>query len=198
MDAKTLKLYDVLTNYRLTDFGLRKNTALKFAEELTDIHFDYGFDAVEFLYLRVPKIFEVESIQDDIAVTFLAALIKQNRTKTVKNILASPNLITVFFTLNRRAFSGETLDILITLLTGNKLADAEKLFKALYKNAQANYAQGMVAVFDGYSAALIEKQGGEMLVPDMPKKTAALLQACAEKIKGGEKPLLLQRIRELL
>lgn len=181
--------------YQQSDFTLRASAAVNFATEMLELGYEHGIEAVEYLSLRSAKIFEYETIRDDITINFLQKLLSKNSTKTLRHLADNTAMINVYYGLSSNPFAGTTLTVLINALSANKLAVAEKLLKAAFKNPYANLGAGMVAMFDGYINALAAKQG--VKVPAVGKKPAELLSLYAEKIKGAEGPLLLQRIKEL-
>lgn len=197
MDAKTLKLFDILIN-QTSDFTFRKTTAIDFVKALAEISYENGVFAALYLNIKAPKIFEYDTIRDSITIDALELLLEKNRPKTVKLLISDDEFRSCFYGKKTDPFSGSTLEVLLNLLVLNKLSDSENIFKAILKNPYCDYGKGMVFLFDQYLKILIAKQGGITLRPDIPKKTAELFTLYAGKIKGEEKSLLLQRIKELL
>ena len=195
MDTKIIKLYDVLIKYNEKDFSLRTCTAYLFLQELFAIDYDYGIYGCYFLFTKNEKLLEYKTINEDVTVTFLNEIFNANKNKTVKNILENQVLIKGFFTLANDPYTGVQLNILTDLLTRAKTDKAEILLKALIKNANASFGDGMVKVFDQYKKQLeiIQKTA----TPVLNKKTVLLLTEYTQKIKGEQKPLILQRIKEL-
>jgi hypothetical protein len=195
MNAKTMKLYEILIKYTENDFLSKKQAAPAFVNDLLALDFDSGLDGIYYMFTHMEKLFEFDSVRDALTNDFFEKLCRQNKTKTVKTLLGSPVLVKGFYTLNGKAYEGETLDALTALLLQGKTAEAEALLRALAKNEYAAFGGGMKTVVEEYLLRLKEKQG--VPVPSVPKKTAALLQEFIDRIKGPEKPLLTQRLKEL-
>jgi len=193
MDANVLKLFDILLKYNGNDLNSADSVS-GFTKELYSLGYDYGIYACMYLFSRQEKIFDNEGIRKDVTNTFLKKLYAANKNKTVKVILQTPLLIKGFYTLGE-PFEGAAIEILTDLLCSGKTAQADAVLKALYKNTYGEYNKGMVTVFEMYIQKLKEKQN--KMVPVLEKKTVKLLTEHIEKIKGPEKPLLLQRIKEM-
>ena len=196
MDGKTLKFYETMMKYTDADFYLRTEQSQNFVQDMHKLGLDHGLDACYYLFHKHEKLFDYKTISEAVMVTCFSALLAENRAKVVRTVLASPVLVRGFFTLNERVYSGETLDILVTFLEGAKVAEADTLLKAIFKNERVSFGAGMQTIIETYFARLMEKQNTKK--PELPKKLVPLLQDYIGKIKTEEKFLLTQRLKEVL
>lgn len=89
----------------------------------------------------------------------------------------------------------ETIEYEVRFILGGKLAESEDVLKnAMKNNGGADYGRFLAAVVDRAISELARKNPSG---PSFPKKQAAHILEYADKIKGPEKALIAQRIREL-
>lgn len=89
----------------------------------------------------------------------------------------------------------ETIGYEVQFVLGGKFSESEDVLKnAMKNNGGAEYGKFLAAVVDRIIIELVKKNPAK---PSFPKKQATHILEYADKIKGPEKALIAQRIREL-
>lgn len=89
----------------------------------------------------------------------------------------------------------ETIGYEVQFVLGGKFDESEDVLKnAMKNNGGAYYGKFLAAVVDRMIIELVKKNPAK---PSFPKKQATHILEYSEKIKGPEKALIAQRIREL-
>lgn len=89
----------------------------------------------------------------------------------------------------------ETIGYEVQFVLGGKFSESEDVLKnAMKNNGGAEYGKFLAAVVDRIIIELVKKNPAK---PSFPKKLATHILEYADKIKGPEKALIAQRIREL-
>ena len=89
----------------------------------------------------------------------------------------------------------ETIGYEVQFVLGGKFSESEDVLKnAMKNNGGAEYGKFLAAVVDRIIIELVKKNTAK---PSFPKKQATHILEYADKIKGPEKALIAQRIREL-
>lgn len=119
---------------------------------------------------------------------------KNNAARLARTIADSP---TVRAALYRYSFTSlsrpEPIGYLVSAVVSGKTDEAEDIMKCALKNADGRFGEFLLAAVERVIIELIKKNAKN----PMPKKISALLLSYADKIKGAEKALIYQRIREL-
>ena len=116
-------------------------------------------------------------------------------TKLKQAIMSSTPLVKLVYGCCVTAASGKNLVMLTTLFLATKLTAVEEMFKGLARNPHINYGEAMRAVVDDIFVTYCNKNG--VKIPVLNKKQSKLLMTYIAKIKGPNKALLTQRIKEL-
>lgn len=114
-------------------------------------------------------------------------------TKCIKAMIADINLRKVVFTYSPMAGKENAFNILVNLVVGAKIKEADDFFKALIKNEHINLGETLKLVIEQIFVELLKKDPTKI---SMNKKQSELLITYVRKIKGDEKALLEQRIKE--
>lgn len=117
-------------------------------------------------------------------------------TRFVRCLSESPVVRGAVYRRSATALSrAETIGYEVQFVLGGKFAESEDVLKnAMKNNGGAYYGKFLAAVVDRMIIELVKKNPAK---PSFPKKQATHILEYSEKIKGPEKALIAQRIREL-
>jgi len=191
MNQKQTRKYSLIENIFKSDFG---SPMLPSAiTELSSICFDTAAEVWEYtLTKNVNKLPQNSQVMVDL---ILDVFLKQSTQKTINYIYESLPIVKLIFGGNSLAGTDHTLNILANAIVANKIDIADNMLMALRNNTSIDFnviLKGVVErVFENYCAKNNTK------VPVLNRKQKALLLAFVSKIKGPNKLLLEQRIKEL-
>ncbi|MDE6293653.1 MAG: hypothetical protein K2L88_03415, partial [Clostridiales bacterium] len=86
----------------------------------------------------------------------------------------------------------------INLLVANKVDVVDGIFKNVMKNElmKKSFGQYMLEFLDKFFIEVMKKNAGRKV--ELNRKQSTMLMSYAQKVKGDEKAMLVQRIKEIL
>jgi len=194
MNTKDIKKYNLIgqiINTKPDD----KSITLLFSE-LINIDFNTAFEVWEYiLHTHQSRLGEGEVAT--ILESILFELFNVNsETKTKALLLESSTLIRLIYT-SATAVSGANLEFLVNLILSPKVNLAEEFLRAIKANNSPNldYGNVMRILIDSIFTTYCQREG--VMKCSLNKKQSTLLLDYISKIKGPNKLLLTQRIKEL-
>ncbi len=196
MNTKTVKHYEILNEFFGSDmlkapvvdkyFGALLKLDYAKAEELWEYMLirndgDLGNSAFSALYVdRVYGIFNASS-----------------SARTVKTILEVPVIERAVFQFSPAVSDGELFTLPVNLLVANKTDAVDGILKLVCKN------EAMKPSFGEYMIKFLDRFFIEMMKKDVQRrvrlnnKQSALLLSTVQKVRGDERAMLVQRIKEV-
>ncbi len=199
MNAATQKFYQKFASLCKKDYLSDKEALPKFFRFCIDHDYAKAVEIWEFFLSEHDAL----AASDPSAASLLgdkifAVFAQRSQPKALKLLLESSDIRRAVLTYSPEAMTGLTFDMTAQLLMSSKVEDAEELLKAAHKNTcSRSYGQIMKDLVEKILVEVMKKANVSGKKPDLPKKTAASLLSCIAKIRGGEKALLEQRIKEL-
>ncbi|MCL2621786.1 MAG: hypothetical protein FWD32_02010 [Firmicutes bacterium] len=193
MNLKTIKQYGLIEQLFKAHFG--DPNIINLYKELATINFDAAADMWELLLSKNIKVVALPQNSAVMVEGVLDTLIKQSQTKTVNYIYDSLPLIKLIYGNNCLAASDNTLSILSGAILSNKIDIADNMLMALRGNTNIDYADRMKAVVEDVFNTYCQNKNTKK--PELNRKQKTLLLEFISKVKGPNKLLLEQRIKEL-
>ena len=197
MNAKQIKRYEILSEFFNSDmmkaasvdkyFGAMLNLDYAAAEELWEfmlIRNDADLKNSVFATLYVDRIFGM--------------FLKANAPKLQKTLIDNAVICRAVFGFSPTADKGELFNIPINLLVANKVDVVDGIFKNVMKNElmKKSFGQYMLEFLDKFFIEVMKKNAGRKV--ELNRKQSTMLMSYAQKVKGDEKAMLVQRIKEIL
>ncbi len=197
MNAKQIKHYEIMSEFFAGDtfdkanvdkrFGALLKLDYTFAEDLWEfllVHYESELSDKNSAALLIDRIFEL----------FLKAS-ESRALKTVNDRVAIQHAV---FTYSPSAHEGDLFDLPVSLLLTNKVDAVDAIFKNLFKNDAMGISFGeyMVKFLDKYFIEMMKKSSQHRV--ELNRKQSTLLMSYAQRVKGDEKAMLVQRIKEVL
>lgn len=200
MDSKVLSFFNAFTKFAKEDIESNPDAILTFFKSVIKLDYERFIDCWEYVITKNDKLLSREYFDKILTIDTLTMARDKNSLKTTKAIVANPVIAKAIYTDSMYACTDASLELLVGLLITQKLSEADVILKLIQKNTAAKkpFGQFMVEITDKLFFELLKKQGNVSLKVDMPKKLAQLLTAYISKIRGPERALLEQRIREIM
>jgi hypothetical protein len=163
--------------------------------ELCATDFQTAFEVWEFVLAKHQRLLDNATICENTETKIFGLFTRVSETKTRQLLCESMPLIRLIYGCCATAGTYHNLNFLVNHVLGNKLDIAGECFLKLRSNPNIKYAEVMRKIIDDIFAANCARNS--VKVPIFNRKQKALMLEYVEKIKGPNKALLVQRIKEL-
>ena len=194
MNPKSYKFYKGIFELAKKDYINDPAAVKKFIENTLDFDFDVAVELWDYLITdavaeKSPRI----AVAGTLGANVLQFFLKHSAVKTYQCILSYEALTNVLYTMPDLP-GAAARDILVSFLMGAKLDNAGIILKAMQKGP--NYGAAMKDMLETLFAESKKKTGAAKA--SFPKKTSQFLLTHISKVKATERPLLEQRVKEIL
>jgi len=195
MTNKEIRKYDLIIEIGKThpaDDGI-----VTLFRELATNDFVSAFEMWEYMLGKHVATLASSEISDNIEGRMLSMFLDVSESRTKQMLLDNPQLLKLIYTNASTCASGENLNILTQLIVASKVDKADEILKLVgaNKNTNMNFGDRMKAIIDDVFNVVCTKSGTK--VPNLNRKQTMMLLEHALKIKGPNKALLVQRVKEL-
>ena len=197
MNAKQIKHYEILSEFFNSDM-LKQAAVDKYFGALLKLDYALAEDLWEFMLIRNDADLKNPAFAALYIDHVFALFLKANAAKVQKTVVDRAVIQRAVFGFSPTADKGELFDMPINLLVANKVDVVDSIFKNASKNEamKKSYGQYMLAFLDKYFIEMMKKNAGRKV--ELNRKQSTLLMSYAQKVKGDEKAMLVQRIKEIL
>ena len=195
MTNKEIRKYDLILEIGKThpaDDGI-----VPLFRELAGNDFVVAFEMWEYMLGKHLATLASGEIADNIEGRVLAMFLNVSESRTKQMLLDNPQLLKLIYSGASTSASGENLNLLTQLILASKIEKADEILKLVFanKNTNMDFGDRMKIIIDDVFNTYCAKSGTK--VPNLNRKqTMMLLEHCL-KIKGSNKAVLVQRIKEL-
>lgn len=199
MDSKVSGFYNAFYDFSRENIVEKSDAILPFFKTVLKIDFDAFTNCWEFFLVKHEKLLSKPEFNKIFTYDILNIACEKNYQKTVKSILGVPVISKALYFFSEYSATGNAFEILESLLLTQKVTDAEVLMKHLQKNTtvKTGFGENMVQLVEKLFFDILKKQGNVSKKVELPRKLRTLLTDYIAKIKGPERALLEQRIREI-
>lgn len=197
MNAKQIKQYEILSEFFSSDM-LKQAAVDKYFGAMLKLDYAFAEDLWEFMLVKndadLKKHVFASLYVDRVFDMFLEAA----APKTAKTVVDRPVINRAVFGFSPTADKGEKFNIPLNLLLANKVDAVDSIFKNLSKNELMNksFGQYLLEFIDKFFIEVMKKNAQRKV--ELNRKQSTLLMSYAQKVKGDEKAMLVQRIKEIL
>lgn len=197
MNTKQVKYYEIVSGFFASDI-FKDAVVDKYFKEMLKLDYTLAEDLWEYMLIRL----DADLKKKEIATLYVDRVYKlfsaSNNARVIKTVVDRPVIERAVFRFSPTADGGELFMIPINLFVAGKLDAADGILKLLSQNV------AMKPSFGGYMIAFLDKAFIELTKKDAKRhirlnnKQAALLMSTVQKVKGEEKPMLVQRVKEVM
>lgn len=197
MNTKQIKQYEILSEFFNSDM-LKQAAVDKYFGAMLGLDYGAAEDLWEFMLIRndadLKNLVFAKLYVDRIYELFLNA----NAAKVQKTLIDRPVVSRAVFSFSPTADKGELFNMPINLLVANKVDIVDGIFKNVMKNdaMKSSFGQYMLEFLDKFFIEMMKKNAQRKV--ELNRKQSTLLMSYAQKVKGNEKAMLIQRIKEIL
>ena len=195
MNAKDLKKYDLIVKIGIT---APANPELpKLFADLASVDFQSAFEMWGYMMTVHSSVLSDVVISRNIETMVFEAFAKVSESKFRQLFGASAGVQKLVYTVCATAGIAGNLSYLSSLVLGSKIDAADEALKMLSSNKNTNmdFGERMKLLIDDVFATSCAKSNSK--IPNLNRKQIMLLLEHTLKVKGANKALLTQRIKEL-
>ncbi|MDE6201684.1 MAG: hypothetical protein K2M47_07430 [Clostridiales bacterium] len=197
MNTKQIKQYEIFSEFFNSDM-LKQAAVDKYFGAMLKLDYGFAEDLWEFMLIRndadLKNLAFAKLYIDHVYELFL----KANAAKVQKTLIDRAVVNRAVFGFSPTADKGEPFTMAINLLVANKVDIVDGIFKNVIKNEamKSSFGQYMLEFLDKFFIEMMKKNAQRKV--ELNRKQSTLLMSYAQKVKGNEKAMLIQRIKEIL
>lgn len=197
MVAKQVKHYEILSEFFNSDM-LKAAAVDKYFGALLKLDFTLAEDLWEFMLIRNDADLKNNAFASLYVDRVFKLFFAENAQRASKTVVDRAVICRAVFAFSPTADEGELFELAVSLLVSNKTETVDGLFKHLSKNEamKSSFGAYMVKFLDRFFIEMTKKNASRKV--ELNRKQSTLLMSYVQKVKGDEKPLLVQRIKEVL
>ncbi|WP_251181858.1 hypothetical protein [Anaerocaecibacter muris] len=197
MNAKQIKHYEILSEFFNSDI-LKQAAVDKYFGALLKLDYAFAEDLWEFMLIRSDadlKNIAVARLYIDRAFELFYAA---NAPKALKTVVDRAVVQRAVFGFSPSAADGELFNLPVNLLVANKTETVDAILKNVAKNEAmgVSYGEYMIKFLDKFFIEMMKKNAQRKV--ELNRKQSALLMSLVQKVKGDERAMLVQRVKEVL
>ncbi|MCL2570232.1 MAG: hypothetical protein FWE16_03440 [Firmicutes bacterium] len=195
MTSKEIKKYNLILEIGRTDPTSEKMIELIIS--LAGVDFQTAVDMWEFIMGKYEDLLSKQETSYNLEGRVFAGLSGVSDTKLKQLITDNAPLLKLIYGNAATAGTGANLSFLVQIILASKIEKADEILKhiATNKNKNMEFGDRMKIIVDEVFNQQCQKAGTK--VPTLNRRQTMLLLEYALKIKGPNKNLLVQRIKEL-
>lgn len=196
MNAKTLKYMQLFENFVKTDFLIDKKTLQKSMKGFLDLDYALAVEVWDYLVTtRESQLINDKKLASVLGELMFGVFYARAATKCVKAVCDVPSIRRAVYQHSPEAGKNDNFNVLVNLLASGKTDAADEILKCLIKNERIRFGETMKRALEQLFVELLKKNPAKI---EMSKKLNTLMLSYIKKIRTDERPMLEQRIREIM
>ncbi len=196
MNTKQIKHYEILSDFFASDI-LNKAVVEKYFGAMLKLDYALAEDLWEFMLIHHDSNLKnavVSSLYVDAIYPLFSA---SNASRTVKTITERPVIERGVFRFSAEVADGELFALPITLLVSSKIDVVDGILKLVAQNTtmKMSFGEYMVKFLDRFFIEMMKKSSTHRV--ELNRKQSTLLMSTVQKVKGDERAMLIQRVKEV-
>lgn len=196
MNAKQIKSYEILSEFFASDM-LKQAAVDKYFGAMLKLDYVMAEDLWEFMLIRNESDLSNPAFSTLYIDRVYELFAKVSRSRVNKTILERPVINRAVFRFSPTANEGDFFATSVNFLVSNKTEIAEGILKLVAQNTAMNCSFGeyMIEYLDKCFIEIMKKDAQRRV--KLSAKQFTLLTATVQKVKGDEKAMLIQRVKEV-
>lgn len=196
MNTKQIKQYEILSEFFASDI-FNKAAVEKYFGAMLKLDYTMAEDLWEFMLIRLDsdlKNSAVSSLYVDAIYPMFAAA---NATRVIKTVTERPVIERGVFRFSANVPSGDLFALPINMLMSSKTDVVDGILKLVAQNEamKIGFGKYMVTFLDRFFIEMMKKSAQHRV--ELNRKQSTLLMSTVQKVKGDERAMLIQRVKEV-
>ena len=197
MNGKQIKHYELLSGFFSSD-TLKAAAVDKYFGEMLKLDYALAEDLWEYMLIRSDSDLKNQTIATLYIDRVYGIFEKAASAKLIKTVTDRAVINRAVFGFSAVCDSGSMFDIPVNLLVANKVDVVESIFKNVSKNdaMSSSFGAYMIKFLDKFFIEMMKKSPQRKV--ELNRRQATLLMSYVQKVKGDEKAMLVQRVKEVI
>ena len=197
MNAKQVKYYEILSEFFASDM-LRPAAVEKYFGAMLKLDYGSAEELWEFMLIRNEADIKNPVISSLYIDNMFSMFFAANSAKALKTVVDNAVIKRAVFQYSTIVDDGELFMLPVNMLLSNKIAAVDEIFKLLSKNeaSKTSFGEYMIKFLDKYFIEVMKKDGQRRV--KLGTKMSSFLLSVVQKVKGDERSMLVQRVKEVM
>lgn len=197
MNAKQIKHYEILSEFFTSDL-LKPAVVDKYFRALLGLDYALAEELWEYVLIRNDADLKNQAFSTLYIDRVYALFASAASARANKTIIEKPVITRAVFNFSPTADSGELFALPVALLVAGKADAVDTVFKYVCKNEimKSSFGEYMIGFLDKFFVEMMKKSAQRKV--ELNRKQSALLMSYVQKVKGDEKAMLVQRVKEVM
>ena len=193
MNTKDIRKYTLIA--KILNEPMQNEIITSWLTELAGIDFTVAFEVWEYVLHASQELFKDQKLAEQHEAKAFEMFVALSETKTRQLLAASDPLIKLIYGACATSCTDTNLATLVHFILSAKLESADAALAAVRSNPTGDFGERMRIIVDSVFKTYCESKGVKKC--ELSRKQSALLLEYISKIKGPNKMLLTQRVKEL-
>jgi len=197
MNAKQVKQYEILSEFFQSDM-LKVAAVNKYFGAMLKLEYTYAEDLWEYMVIRNDGDLKVPAVSKLYLERAFELFMAVSAAKTLKTLNDRPTIARAVFSFSPAVLDGELFNMPVNLLVAGKVDAVDAILKYVMKNEAMKVSFGgyMIKFLDKFFIEMVKKSAQHRV--ELNRKQSTLLMSVVQKVKGDEKVMLIQRVKEVM
>lgn len=197
MNTKQVKQYDILGEFFASDM-LNPAAVDKYFGAMLKLDYAFAEDLWEYMLIKNDASLKNPAVVKLYVDRAFAMFSDAAAARVVKTAVERPAITNALFRYSPNVFDGELFAIPVNLLVANKADTVDGILKLVAKNESMSRSFGeyMIAFLDRFFIEMMKKNAQRKV--ELSRKQSTLLMTHVQKVKGDERAMLVQRVKEVM
>ncbi len=197
MNAKQVNFYEIVSGFFGSDI-FKPAVVDKYFGELVKLDYSLAEDLWEYMLIRLDADLKNPAVAALYIEKLCSLFFSVNAAKAIKTVTDRPVVLRAVFRFSPSAADGELFMLPVNFLVSNKADVAEAVLKQVMLNEAMKVSFGgyMIKFLDRFFIELTKKDAQRRI--KLSTKQSQLLLSTVQKVKGDERAMLVQRVKEVL
>lgn len=196
MNTKQVKQYEILSEFFASDI-LNKAAVEKYFGAMLKLDYTLAEDLWEYMLIRLDADLKNSAVSTLYVDTVYSLFSKVGSSRAAKTVTERPVIERGVFRFSSKAASGELFALPVSLLVSSKVEIVDGILKFVAQNdaMKIGFGKYMVRFLDSFFIEMMKKSGRGRV--ELNRKQSTLLTATVQKVRGDERAMLIQRVKEV-
>ena len=197
MNAKQVKYFEIISEFFASDI-LKPAAVDKYFGALLKHDYAASEELWEFMLIKNESNIKNPVIASLYIDNVYALFYASNSAKTLKTVTDNATIKRAVFQYSPIASEGELFMLPINLLLANKIDAVDDILKLVSKNEvmKQSFGEYMIKFLDKYFIEMMKKDAQRRV--KLSTKLSSFLLSVVQKVKGDERSMLVQRVKEVM
>lgn len=197
MNAKQVKFYEIVSGFFGSDI-FKAAVVDKYFGDLLKLDYSLAEDLWEFMLIRSDADLKNPAVTSLYIERLYNLFAAANAAKAIKTVVDRPVILRAVFRFSPAVADGELFMLPVNLIASNKTDSADAILKQVMQNdaMKPTFGEYMVDFLDRLFIELTKKDAQRRV--KLSNKQSQLLLSTVQKVKGDERAMLVQRVKEVL